>query len=169
MNALQTIHDAIRKIEEAAGCVCFLASECDPKPAMYARLYWEEPKPCTGVVWANGDAWAILPTEHNKNRTALLEAVEALPRKDIYTFIHSIEEKIVDGGRVEFARIADVLYIRVSWEDLENFCWELGIGKDFFDKIEIMKLIDRINTSKLRVNKPDTIGFRRLSNEQHRA
>lgn len=145
---LHTIHDAIMKIEEAAGCMCFLASECDPKPAMYARLYWEEPKPSSGVVWANGDAWTILPTDHGKNRKALLDVVDALPRKKIYAFIHGIEKQIIDGGRVEFCAIADVLYIRVSWSDMQGLCYEEGFGKDFFDKVSMGRLIESVNAAR---------------------
>ena len=147
MNELLMIHDAIKKIEAAASCVCFLASECDPKPAMYARLYWEEPKPSSGVVWANGDAWTILPTDHSKHRQALLDVVDALPRKEIYKFHHGIEEKIVDGGRVEFGAIANVLYIRVSWKD--DFHWEYKMAVDYFDEVWIEKWIESANASRL--------------------
>ncbi len=159
MSALHMILDAIEQIEAAAGCMCFLASECDPKRsakqiAMYARLYWEEPKPSAGEIWANGQGWAILPAEHNRNRSALMDVLDRLPRKEIYTFINGIERQIADEGRVEFCAIVDVLYIRVSWRDLQTFCWEYGIGKDHFDKISIEHLIERVNTSRLQEAKP---------------
>ncbi len=145
MTALSMIFDAIKQIEAAAGCVCFLA--CDPKPALYARLYWEEPKPCTGMIWANGQGWAILPNDHSRNRAALMDVLDRLPRQEIYTFINGIEKQIADGGRVEFMVIGDVLYFRVSWCDLK--CWEYGIGKDHFDKISIEELIESANASRL--------------------
>ncbi len=199
MSALSVIFDAIKQIEAAAGlperlpvplarqtgcsqsgCTCFLASECDPKPAlsactclprggagtahrqaMYARLYWEEPKPCQGVIWANGPAraaaggqgWAILPEAHSKKRAALMDVLDRLPRQEIYTFINGIEKQIADGGRVEFSAIADVLYIRVSWRDIKDYCYEEGFGKDFFGNVSIERLIESANVARQEVKR----------------
>ncbi len=146
MNTFTLIHNAIKKIEEAAGCVCFLASESEPRTAMYARLYWEESKPCSGVIWANGNAWAVLPECKNKDKAALLDVIEALPRKEIYEFINEIEREIIDGGRVEFSKMVDGLRIHVSWSDKTK--WEFGIGSDIFYDIPIESMVYCINADR---------------------